>query len=504
MDIRSEKIVLFGAGNNSKKIIKKLGINKIETVIDNIKGLYQEEIEGIKIRNFEIIEKKSLKNKFVVITPDDENAKIQMMTQLIEVGCDNWIFADMLTEEDELINFNEKDKYIKAINIYKRLYNSVAKENKYLREHIDPSTLKPAKGFLRKKQLDLVKYAFELSQMFEDKDIRLILSAGNLLGLLRHNGFIPWDDDIDLKLLRTDYEKLKSYCRENFVYKKYNGLKGVNVEYMNFKKYLFEKYPNRYIFLELPEHCQILRGTNVFDGLSVDLFVIDSYKDDYLFSEHKSKLINLKENLMNCETCLQQFDYLDNYLGKDSKEWDSEGNNLFYGGDNVESYAYYIDYDEFLNRNNLLPLKKKEFEGYSFWIPNHPEKCVEYVFGKEWKNLPRKVGVEGHSYWNNFFEKYYDSADIVYDENYTCDYFEKMYYTLRRKNIYTKILFPQYITNENIDKAIMFFDEKGIEWSCKYNKFANVCYTDSLEIQNNYQEAKIIMLKDFFDTEWVD
>ncbi len=54
-------------------------------------------------------------------------------------------------------------------------------------------------------QLDMVK---RLHAVCEENDLRYIVLNGTLLGAVRHKGFIPWDDDLDIALLRPDYEKL--------------------------------------------------------------------------------------------------------------------------------------------------------------------------------------------------------------------------------------------------------------------------------------------------------
>ena len=54
-------------------------------------------------------------------------------------------------------------------------------------------------------QLDLV---MELDRICRKHNISYFLTGGTLIGAIRHNGFIPWDDDLDVALLRKDYDRL--------------------------------------------------------------------------------------------------------------------------------------------------------------------------------------------------------------------------------------------------------------------------------------------------------
>ncbi len=63
------------------------------------------------------------------------------------------------------------------------------------------------KETLRKVQLIQLEMAEEVKRICETNCIPYFLTAGSCLGAIRHQGFIPWDDDLDIGMLREDYER---------------------------------------------------------------------------------------------------------------------------------------------------------------------------------------------------------------------------------------------------------------------------------------------------------
>lgn len=67
---------------------------------------------------------------------------------------------------------------------------------------------------LRELQLMELEILKEVITLFERNNIRYFALGGTMLGAVRHKGFIPWDDDIDIGVPREDYERLEAACKE--------------------------------------------------------------------------------------------------------------------------------------------------------------------------------------------------------------------------------------------------------------------------------------------------
>ena len=70
------------------------------------------------------------------------------------------------------------------------------------------------KATLRKVQLVLLDMLKDIDKVCKKHGIQYFLDSGTLIGAIRHKGFIPWDDDLDIGMLREDYEKFNRVAQD--------------------------------------------------------------------------------------------------------------------------------------------------------------------------------------------------------------------------------------------------------------------------------------------------
>lgn len=117
---------------------------------------------------------------------------------------------------------------------------------------------------LKQIELDIMK---KIHSFCEEHEIKYYLAYGTLIGAVRHQGFIPWDDDIDIQLMREDYEKfLKLFPAEA----RKNGLELVNESTNRFYCRPMSKVIDSRTELKEKE----FRGDDII-GVFVDLFPLD-------------------------------------------------------------------------------------------------------------------------------------------------------------------------------------------------------------------------------------
>lgn len=117
---------------------------------------------------------------------------------------------------------------------------------------------------LKNKELEILR-AFD--SMCRENNLSYFITAGTLLGAVRHKGFIPWDDDIDVVMLRKDFKKLNKVCKKALP-------KGLFLQdKKNDKGYPFHFDKIRLDNTEVVD--PFLQGVNIHKGIYIDVFPVD-------------------------------------------------------------------------------------------------------------------------------------------------------------------------------------------------------------------------------------
>lgn len=74
---------------------------------------------------------------------------------------------------------------------------------------------------LRQVQMIELEMLLEVDRICKKNNIKYCISAGTQLGAIRHGGFIPWDDDVDVALMRKEYEQFREACKTDLDHEKF-------------------------------------------------------------------------------------------------------------------------------------------------------------------------------------------------------------------------------------------------------------------------------------------
>lgn len=251
-------------------------------------------------------------------------------------------------------------------------------------------------NLLRKAQLVMLNALKELDAICQKNDIKYWIDAGTLLGAVRHKGFIPWDDDIDICMSRSDYNKLVELSRTYF-----------NDSY----EFHFSMDDPYCANINIP--CKFrAKGTEIIEssevkydiynkksphGLFVDIFPYDKYSKNKIFRVaverfvsylYRCKVFTKYKNLEPIKKIASIFGFiiprqgLSYLVEKQTHAMEKRIACVYGAGIETPFSRAYFEYDE------IFPVQRIEFEGVMVNCPNQHLVYLTKMFGKQFMNLP--------------------------------------------------------------------------------------------------------------------
>ena len=234
----------------------------------------------------------------------------------------------------------------------------------------------PKGSLLDKHHQRLLEILIYFDKICRENNIRYWLSSGTALGAVRHGGFIPWDDDADVEMLREDVEKLKAIFSEK------DGYALQTQETDPFYSAPYGKF--RDLRSRIEEHPQ---DTNyVYKGVYIDVFVLDKCPSLMLFkicallgwklvleSGNANTLIKKKFYFFNKKLLFSIFGFL-------SKLFKLLPTSLY-----RHCLGSTFSKPRFLK--DIFPLKEIEFENHKFFVPKNCNAYLSKIYG-DYNKLP--------------------------------------------------------------------------------------------------------------------
>ena len=288
---------------------------------------------------------------------------------------------------------------------YKKLLNSLSKDDS-LRKLTDAEIARLRCVFLE---------AFcDLSACCEKHGITVMLIGGSVLGAVRHKGFIPWDDDLDVAITRSDFEKLKS------VFDGELGAKYI-LSSPNYRNNASNRFPKMLVkdTLFVEAGCS---PEDEWSKIKIDIFIIESVPDGKLRKILKGLWCTLLMGMGSYEeTYENQNVFFEHYMCKTDEGRKEYKRRLRLGKlfsfFSFQRWMNIIDascqykketslmgiptgrghyFGEIRPRDTFVPASVGEFEGMRVKLPHNPHDYLCNLYGHDYMTLPPMENRERH------------------------------------------------------------------------------------------------------------
>jgi len=235
---------------------------------------------------------------------------------------------------------------------------------------------------LREAQLIMLDMLIEFDAICRKHQLTYWLDSGSLLGAVRHQGFIPWDDDIDIAMPIEDYNRFLDIANDELSNEIFLQTSQTDTDF----KFDYAKLrSNKANIVEFHEKD---KSINYHQGVFIDIFpmlTIENSADNKNLYDNTLKEIRdvsaISLHTPNGKDDPAKRAVLIASLKQKHQGWEADKTNVIYGGEMPDVAAWF-------NIGKVFPLTTLAFEGHRFPVPNDPSHYLDAIYSFDYRQLP--------------------------------------------------------------------------------------------------------------------
>ena len=237
--------------------------------------------------------------------------------------------------------------------------------------------------------IDLLKQVNRICQKYHLKYTAL---GGTLLGAVRHGGFIPWDDDLDIGMPRADFDKFMEVAPKELRKPYYLQIPGNDYDYF----YAFTKLRNS----NTTAYSPCFRYCKHNQGIFLDIFPLDNCEISIINEDFKSMNNLILENSANMRRTnpfpsTRDIEKIQKYEARNPYTVLSELNEIIMKANDYSSEyciitgcTVYPPHRLTYRWEDILDLIDVDFYGHKIKIPRNANKILAIAFGEDFMQFP--------------------------------------------------------------------------------------------------------------------